>query len=563
MMMLYYISSMLFLMISKMMMVMSLFMLMNKITYFMEWNVMILNSMNINLFIYMDWIMMMFIFTVLLISSMIMLYCCEYMNHDNNNIRFFYLIFFFILSMLFMVISPNMISILIGWDGLGLISYCLVIFYQNNYSFNSGMLTILLNRIGDVTILMGISLMMTMGNWNFIFNNKMFNLMFMLMIMISAFTKSAQYPFSSWLPAAMAAPTPVSSLVHSSTLVTAGVYLLIRFHYLIYKNDYIMKIIIFISLITMMMAGFSANFEYDMKKIIAFSTLSQLGLMMLIFAFKNWELSYFHLVIHAMFKSMMFMCSGILIHGMMNYQDIRYIGKLKYHMPMTFSMLMISNLSLCGMPFMSGFYSKDQILEVMFFINNNLIIYFFLMISTGLTVSYSIRMIYYLMFKILNFNSFNNIKEFKLMNYSMILLMFMSIFYGYMMNLLIFSNIESVFLDMMEKLSIILICLSFIILNKLLNFIKNFKVMYFIKYFFGKMWFLYNFIPLFIIFPMNFSKMYLNCYDKGWSEMIFKNSLMMLMNKMNNFDNFMNNNNNIILMMLNLMILMIIMMMMM
>nr|UVN15306.1 NADH dehydrogenase subunit 5 [Nasonia longicornis] len=562
-MMLYYISSMLFLMISKMMMVMSLFMLMNKITYFMEWNVMILNSMNINLFIYMDWIMMMFIFTVLLISSMIMLYCCEYMNHDNNNIRFFYLIFFFILSMLFMVISPNMISILIGWDGLGLISYCLVIFYQNNYSFNSGMLTILLNRIGDVTILMGISLMMTMGNWNFIFNNKMFNLMFMLMIMISAFTKSAQYPFSSWLPAAMAAPTPVSSLVHSSTLVTAGVYLLIRFHYLIYKNDYIMKIIIFISLITMMMAGFSANFEYDMKKIIAFSTLSQLGLMMLIFAFKNWELSYFHLVIHAMFKSMMFMCSGILIHGMMNYQDIRYIGKLKYHMPMTFSMLMISNLSLCGMPFMSGFYSKDQILEVMFFINNNLIIYFFLMISTGLTVSYSIRMIYYLMFKILNFNSFNNIKEFKLMNYSMILLMFMSIFYGYMMNLLIFSNIESVFLDMMEKLSIILICLSFIILNKLLNFIKNFKVMYFIKYFFGKMWFLYNFIPLFIIFPMNFSKMYLNCYDKGWSEMIFKNSLMMLMNKMNNFDNFMNNNNNIILMMLNLMILMIIMMMMM
>nr|YP_010480542.1 NADH dehydrogenase subunit 5 [Nasonia giraulti]UVN15267.1 NADH dehydrogenase subunit 5 [Nasonia giraulti] len=560
-MMLYYISSMLFLMISSMSMMLSLFMLVNKFSYFMEWNVMILNSVNINLFIYMDWIMLMFIFMVLLISSMIMLYCCEYMGHDNNNIRFFYLVFFFILSMLLMVVSPNMISILIGWDGLGLISYCLVIFYQNNYSFNSGMLTILLNRIGDVTILMSISMMMIMGNWNFIFNNKMFNLMFVSMIVISAFTKSAQYPFSSWLPAAMAAPTPDSSLVHSSTLVTAGVYLLIRFHYLIYKNEYIMKIIIFISLITMMMAGFSANFEFDMKKIIAFSTLSQLGLMMMIFAFKNWELSYFHLVAHAMFKSMMFMCSGILIHGMMNYQDIRYIGKFKYYMPMTFSMLMISNLSLCGMPFMSGFYSKDQILEYMFLSNNNMIIYFFLLISTGLTVSYSIRMIYYLMFKVLNFNSLNNISEFKLMNYSMILLMLMSIFYGFMMNYLIFNNIEIVFLNFMEKNSIIFICMIFIILNKTMNYIKNFKLMYFIKYFFGKMWFLYNFIPLFIIFPLNFTKNYLNYYDKGWSEMIFKNSLMMWMNKMNNFDNFINNNNNNILMMLNLVILIIIMMM--
>nr|YP_010480568.1 NADH dehydrogenase subunit 5 [Nasonia vitripennis]UVN15293.1 NADH dehydrogenase subunit 5 [Nasonia vitripennis] len=559
-MMLYYISSMLFLIISSMMMMIGMFMLLNKMTYFMEWNVMIMNTVNMNFFIYMDWIMLMFMFTVLLISSMIMLYCCEYMVHDYNNIRFFFLVFFFILSMLLMIISPNMISILIGWDGLGLISYCLVIFYQNNYSFNSGMLTILLNRIGDVTILISISLMLTMGNWNFIFMDSV-NWMIILMIMISAFTKSAQFPFSSWLPAAMAAPTPVSSLVHSSTLVTAGVYLLIRFHYLIYKNEYILSIIMMISLMTMMMAGFSANFEYDMKKIIAFSTLSQLGLMMLIFAFKNWELSYFHLIIHAMFKSMMFMCSGILIHGMLNYQDIRFLGKLKYFMPLTFSMLMISNLSLCGMPFMSGFYSKDQILENLFMNNNNLIIYLFVLISTGLTVSYSIRLIYYLLFKTLNFNNFNNIKEYKLMNYSMIMLMTMSIFYGYLMNLFMFSNIEVVFLNSMEKLSIIMICMIFIIINKLMNKIMNFKIMYFLKFFFGKMWFLYNFIPLFIIIPLNFSNKYLNNYDKGWSEMFFKNSLMMKMNKLNNLDIFINNNNNMMLMMLNMVFLMMIMLM--
>nr|QVT11039.1 NADH dehydrogenase subunit 5 [Nasonia vitripennis] len=559
-MMLYYISSMLFLIISSMMMMIGMFMLLNKMTYFMEWNVMIMNTVNMNFFIYMDWIMLMFMFTVLLISSMIMLYCCEYMAHDYNNIRFFFLVFFFILSMLLMIISPNMISILIGWDGLGLISYCLVIFYQNNYSFNSGMLTILLNRIGDVTILISISLMLTMGNWNFIFMDSV-NWMIIMMIMISAFTKSAQFPFSSWLPAAMAAPTPVSSLVHSSTLVTAGVYLLIRFHYLIYKNEYILSIIMMISLMTMMMAGFSANFEYDMKKIIAFSTLSQLGLMMLIFAFKNWELSYFHLIIHAMFKSMMFMCSGILIHGMLNYQDIRFLGKLKYFMPLTFSMLMISNLSLCGMPFMSGFYSKDQILENLFMNNNNLIIYLFVLISTGLTVSYSIRLIYYLLFKTLNFNNFNNIKEYKLMNYSMVMLMIMSIFYGYLMNLFMFSNIEVVFLNSMEKLSIIMICSIFIIINKLMNKIMNFKIMYFLKFFFGKMWFLYNFIPLFIIIPLNFSNKYLNNYDKGWSEMFFKNSLMMKMNKLNNLDIFINNNNNMMLMMLNMVFLMMIMLM--
>nr|YP_010480555.1 NADH dehydrogenase subunit 5 [Trichomalopsis sarcophagae]UVN15280.1 NADH dehydrogenase subunit 5 [Trichomalopsis sarcophagae] len=560
---LYYISSIMFMLFSKLFLIISMFMLLNKITYFLDWNVIILNSININMFIYMDWVMMMFIFTVLLISSMIMLYCCEYMGHDTNNIRFFFLVFMFIMSMLLMIVSPNMISILIGWDGLGLISYCLVIYYQNVNSFNSGMLTILLNRIGDVTMLMGISMMLIMGDWNFMFNNVMFNVMFVVMVMISAFTKSAQYPFSSWLPAAMAAPTPVSSLVHSSTLVTAGVYLLIRFHYLIYKNNMILNIIILVSLITMMMAGFSANFEFDMKKIIAFSTLSQLGLMMLVFAYKNWELSFFHLVIHAMFKSMMFMCSGILIHNMLNYQDIRFIGKFKYYMPMTFSTLMISNLSLCGMPFMSGFFSKDQILEVMLMGYNNLMIYIFIMISTGLTVSYSMRMIYYLMYKFLNFISMNNIKENKLMNYSMIILMVMSIFYGYLMNFFMFNNIENVYLNFMEKFSIVSICVIFIIINKFINKIKDFKFVYYVKYFFGKMWFLYQFIPMIIIFPMNFTKMYLINYDKGWSEMFFKESIMMKMNKLNNLDKMIYNNNNLVLMMFSIVFLMLIMVMLM
>nr|UAA82165.1 NADH dehydrogenase subunit 5 [Walkerella microcarpae] len=447
---LFYLSGMIMVMISMMLMNMSIYFLFNKLNYFFEWNILIFNSSNINMLIYMDWVMLMFISTVMLISSMIMFYCCEYMNHDNYNIRFFYLILLFILSMLFMIISPNMMSILIGWDGLGLISYCLVIYYQNYSSFNSGMLTILLNRIGDVMILMSISLMFMFGSWNYM-NFNYLNTLFYLMIIIAAFTKSAQFPFSSWLPAAMAAPTPVSSLVHSSTLVTAGVYLLIRFHYLLYNNNLLMTYIMISGLLTMMFAGLSANFEFDMKKIIAYSTLSQLGLMMMILSFKNWELTYFHLIIHAMFKSMMFMCSGVLIHSMMNYQDIRFMGKFKLYLPLTLSMFMISNLSLCGLPFMSGFYSKDQILEYMFMNLNNMIIYLLLLLSTGLTVSYSIRLIYYLMNSKSNFLSLNLISDFKLMNYPMIILMILSILFGNLLNWLVFNNIENIFLLILKN----------------------------------------------------------------------------------------------------------------
>nr|YP_009526471.1 NADH dehydrogenase subunit 5 [Pteromalus puparum]AYM35231.1 NADH dehydrogenase subunit 5 [Pteromalus puparum] len=551
---------MVFFIISLMLFNTSMFLLMNKINYCMEWNVLILNSINLNMFLYFDWMMMMFMFTVLLISSVIMLYCCEYMSHDNYNIRFFYLMFLFITSMLIMISSPNIVSILIGWDGLGLVSYCLVIYYNNINSYNSGMLTVLLNRIGDITILVSISMFMVLGSWNFMFINKV-NMLILLMIMISAFTKSAQFPFSSWLPAAMAAPTPVSSLVHSSTLVTAGIYMLIRFHYIIYLNKMILKLIMLISLITMLMAGFSANFEYDMKKIIAFSTLSQLGLMMMIFSFKNWELAYLHLIIHAMFKSMMFMCSGILIHSMMNYQDIRFLGMLKFYMPMTFSMLMISNLSLCGMPFMSGFYSKDQILEIMLLMNNNLMIYLLLLLSTGLTVMYSMRLIFYLMFNTLNMNSINMIKEFKLMSYPMISLMMMSIIFGNFLNLVIFNNIENIFLLLEEKMSIILICIMFIIINKMMIKLNNFKLMYFFKNFNGKMWFLYNFIPIFILMPLKFSKLYSNNYDKGWSEMLFKNTFIMFNNENNKIYKFYNNNN-IMLMLFSTNIIMIIMMLM-
>nr|AWN56257.1 NADH dehydrogenase subunit 5 [Euschistus heros] len=502
-----------------------------KLNLFIEWYSIYINSMSLNMYLYIDWMTLVFIFTVMLISSMIMLYCIEYMSHDINKIRFFWILNFFIFSMLLMIISPNILTILIGWDGLGLTSYCLIIYYQNKSSYNSGMLTVLINRMGDIFIIMSISLMINFGSWNLL-NLNYLNIYIIIFIILAAMTKSAQFPFSSWLPAAMAAPTPVSSLVHSSTLVTAGIYMLIRFIPLIKLFNYMMLMLMYIGLITMMMAGMSAIFEFDLKKIIAYSTLSQLGLMLMILGFNNSNLAFFHLITHAMFKSMMFMCSGIIIHSMNNYQDIRFMGKIKDLLPMTTMMLLIANFSLCGLPFFSGFYSKDLILENMMLLKNNYIILLLLLFSTMLTVMYSFRLMYYLMNNKFKYLSMMLINEFKIMNYPMLILMFMSMFFGMMMNWMIYNNIENIFLLKMEKMLIMMICLLGFMMGLIMfKIIKMINKFYFIKFFLGKMWFLYNFNFLFIMNMLKFGKSYSLLFDKGWSEEFFKNNIFKMNNK--------------------------------
>lgn len=504
---------------------MGLILIILKKRFFLEWNFFFINRFIINMFLYIDWIRIIFMFTVLLISSIIMIYRREYINSDINKNRFFYLLFLFIISIIFIIISPNLMRILIGWDGLGLISYCLVIYYQRYSSYNSGMITVLINRIGDVFILVSLSILIIFGRWNFLnFNNC--KILILLYIILASFTKRAQVPFSSWLPAAIAAPTPVSSLVHSSTLVTAGVYLLIRFHYLIFKNDNLLIYLLITGLLTMLIAGISANFEYDLKKIIAYSTLSQLGLIIIILGIKNFELAFFHLIIHAIFKSIIFMCSGVMIHSFINYQDIRNFGFLNNFMPLTSSIFFISNLSLCGIPFFSGFYSKDQILEFISINNLNFIIYIFILIGTGFTVSYRVRLTCYLINKNLNFVPLNNLMDRKFINYSMFILFNLTICFGYLINWIIFSIIEDIYLLFIEKIIIILVCLIFIIvgiyefkLNLLWN--KN----YFIKYFLGSIWLTYDInkiiYKLFLFRGLTFLKI----LDKGFIEWIFKNSL--------------------------------------
>jgi len=196
------------------------------------------------------------------------------------------------------------------------------------------------------------------------------------------------------LPAAIAAPTPVSALVHSSTLVTAGVYLLIRFNFLLIDNI-LGQALLLIAGLTIFISGLGANFEFDLKKIIALSTLRQLGLIIIILSMGFYKLAFFHLLTHAIFKALLFICAGSIIHNILNSQDIRTIGGLCKRIPLTSSFFNIANLALCGIPFLAGFYSKDLILEITSFSYINIYIFFIYFFSTGLTVRYSLRLVYY------------------------------------------------------------------------------------------------------------------------------------------------------------------------
>nr|QEH58934.1 NADH dehydrogenase subunit 5 [Trepobates sp. XD-2019] len=504
------------------------FLFYNDVVYLFDWEVLSLNSMLITLTLIFDWMSMFFCGCVFLISSMVVLYSYSYMYDDINKIRFLYLVLMFIFSMFMMIMSPNLISILVGWDGLGLVSYCLVIYFQNYKSYSAGMLTILTNRIGDVAILLSIAWMMNYGSWHFYyyFNSiSSWSLYVLVLLILAGFTKSAQIPFSSWLPAAMAAPTPVSALVHSSTLVTAGVYLLIRFSDLLYMYD--CSVFLILSMMTMFMSGLGANFEFDLKKIIALSTLSQLGLMMTILFLGFPYLSFFHLLSHAFFKALLFLCAGLIIHVMNNNQDIRYMGGVTSQLPFTVTCFFISNMSLCGFPFLSGFYSKDLIMEVMAFNMSNFYICLIMFVSIGLTSSYTIRLIYYTMLVSPNSYSCQNYMEDKYMNMSMIFLVFMSITSGSSLSWLIFQTPVFLVLPFLFKIMSLLMVLLGLTLgyeftifyyNSFMYFVKSYNLTYFLSF----MWFMPSFSTHFL--SNNFmlcSHLSNSNLELGWGELIF------------------------------------------
>uniref|UniRef100_UPI0030031B31 NADH dehydrogenase subunit 5 n=1 Tax=Parotis laceritalis TaxID=3112171 RepID=UPI0030031B31 len=533
---------------------MMIYFIMNNMVIFLEWELISFNSMKIVMSILFDWMSLLFMMFVLLISSVVIFYSKSYMSSELNLNRFIMLVLLFVFSMILLIISPNIISILLGWDGLGLVSYCLVIYYQNIKSYNAGMLTALSNRIGDVFILMVISWMMNYGSWNYLFylnfmKNDYSMLMISSMIIIASMTKSAQIPFSSWLPAAMAAPTPVSALVHSSTLVTAGVYLLIRFNLLLVDTMF-MKILMLLSGLTMFMAGISANYEFDLKKIIALSTLSQLGLMMSILSMGMPDLAFFHLLTHAMFKALLFMCAGVIIHMMMDIQDIRYMGGIGNFIPLTALCMNISNMALCGIPFLSGFYSKDLVLEMVSLSNLNFFIFFLYYISTGLTMFYSFRLTMYLMINNFNLLSVYNLydEDFVMLK-SMFVLLFMSVVSGSMLMWFIFPYPYMIYLPMNLKMMVIYVSLIGLILGYLISnmniySMNKFLFSYKMSNFLSMMWFM----PSLSTYGLNYYFLNIGCVmlkniDMGWSEMYSGQGMFKILKKYSIFYNLLQMNN--------------------
>nr|AFU50179.1 NADH dehydrogenase subunit 5 [Prioninae sp. MJTNT-2012] len=510
-----------------------------------EFNLLSFNSSSIVMIVLLDWVSLIFSSFVLFISCMVIFYSEEYMSEDEYLNRFILLVVMFVLSMMLLIISPNLISILLGWDGLGLVSYCLVIYYQNIKSFNAGMLTALSNRVGDVALLMSIAWMLNYGSWNYVYylefmSGDLVMELISYMVVLASMTKSAQIPFSSWLPAAMAAPTPVSSLVHSSTLVTAGVYLLIRFN--LSFSDNLMFLLLFISSMTMFMSGLGANFEFDLKKIIALSTLSQLGLMMSILALGDFHLAFFHLLTHALFKALLFMCAGNVIHMMGNCQDIRFMGGSIKHSPLTFAFFNICNFSLCGLPFLSGFYSKDLIVEFMSMQVLNIYIYIIFYFSIGLTVCYSFRLMYYSMTGDFNFYSMNCLSEKSFcMLKGMGGLILCVIFMGSLLTWLIFPSPYFICLPILLKvMTLIMIVLGSWFGYEMAKFSLNYSVKSLkfltLSIFLGSMWNMpivstlgINYYPIFL------GEVYTKIFDQGWMEYYGAKNLSLQLSNMSKF----------------------------
>nr|YP_010849313.1 NADH dehydrogenase subunit 5 [Krisna quadrimaculosus]WGG89453.1 NADH dehydrogenase subunit 5 [Krisna quadrimaculosus] len=474
-------------------------------SYFYEFSLYYCNSLNLSYIMIFDWMSLIFVSLVMFISSMVILYSFYYIGVNSYScFRFFYILIIFIFSMMLMILSPSMLSIMLGWDGLGLVSYCLVIYYNSNSSLISGMLTCLTNRLGDFGLLICSCWVVSYGSWHFIYYLDFFNNYIFFLLIFSCFTSSAQIPFSSWLPSAMSAPTPISSLVHSSTLVTAGVYLIIRFSLSICLINYFF---IYISLITMFMSSFCAFFEFDLSKIIALSTLSQLGLMMFTLFMGLPLLSFVHLLNHAMFKSLLFLCSGVIIYFLDNNQDIRCLGMFSKMMPFTSCCFMISLFSLMGLPYMSGFYSKDLIIDNLMMMNFNYLLIFLFFFSIGLTSLYSVRLLYYCLFMSNIYNSYMIfIDQFNYMSLSIFFLTIFSVLVGCVLNWILMLNISYIIIPLYMKIftfSFILLLFWLSLEFSLLNF-YFFTLNYY--NFNSNMWFISSY------FNYGFSFFYKVCY---------------------------------------------------
>nr|YP_009420985.1 NADH dehydrogenase subunit 5 [Pseudemydura umbrina]ASR18155.1 NADH dehydrogenase subunit 5 [Pseudemydura umbrina] len=356
------------------------------------------DMLNISLNVKFDMYSTTFMPIALFITRTIMSYSDWYMATDKQRTKFTQYLLIFLLAMLTLVTANNLFLLFIGWEGVGLMSFMLIAWWRSRTKANeSAMQAIIYNRIGDIGLIMNICwFLLLLDTLDLPMIYSMAHLMPtmpLLGFILAATAKSAQFGMHPWLLAAMEGPTPVSALLHSSTMVVAGVYLLIRMQPLMANNYTILSICLFMGAMTTLYAATHALTKNDIKEIIAYSTLSQLGLMMVTISLCLPELAFMHLCLHAFFKSMLFLCAGSIIHSLYGEQDIRKMGAMHKTLPTTSSCFTIGSFALAGMPFLSAFYSKDIIIEYILMSHINTLSFILVLIATSFTTIYSIRVL--------------------------------------------------------------------------------------------------------------------------------------------------------------------------
>lgn len=344
------------------------------------------------------------------IGSLIHLYSISYMHDDENMHKFFAYLNLFIFFMISLVMGSNLLVMFIGWEGVGLCSYLLIGFWYKNQDYNdAAKKAFIMNRIGDLGLLIGIFIIATLfstldfvslkatilGGTNS--GNTYWIAVAAFALFIGACGKSAQIPLYTWLPDAMAGPTPVSALIHAATMVTAGIFMVTRMYFLFDLAPYVQDIMAIIGAVTSLVAATIGLLQTDIKKVLAYSTVSQLGLMFLALGLGAYEIAVFHVITHAFFKACLFLGSGSIIHALHGEQDMRKMGGLRKAMPITFITMLISSLAISGIFPLSGFWSKDEILMTAF--HHNMILYVVGSIASIMTAFYMFRLMYLTFFK--------------------------------------------------------------------------------------------------------------------------------------------------------------------